>query len=30
MKKILIYSNGEKLVDGIIKLPFINDLKINS
>lgn len=27
MKKILIYSNGEKLGDGIIKLPFINDLK---
>lgn len=27
MKKILVFSNGEKLGDGIIKLPFIYDLK---
>ena len=27
MKKILIFSNGEKIGDGIIKLPFIYDLK---
>lgn len=29
MKKILIFSNGEKIGDGIIKLPFIFDLKKN-
>ena len=29
MKKILVFSNGEKLGDGIIKLPFIYDLKKN-
>ena len=27
MKKILVFSNGEKIGDGIIKLPFIYDLK---
>ena len=27
MKKILIFSQGEKLGDGIIKIPFIYDLK---
>ena len=29
MKKILIFSQGEKLGDGIIKIPFIYDLKKN-
>ena len=27
MKKILIFTQGEKLGDGIIKIPFIYDLK---
>ena len=27
MKKILIFTQGEKLGDGIIKTPFICDLK---
>ena len=29
MKKILIFSNGEKIGDGIIKLPFIRDIHHN-
>ncbi len=28
MKKILVFSNGEKIGDGIIKLPLLNELKI--
>ena len=26
-KKILVFSNGEKLGDGIIKLPFLHEIK---
>ena len=27
MKSILVFSNGEKIGDGIIKLPLLNELK---
>ena len=27
MKKILVFSNGEKIGDGIIKLPLLNEIK---
>ena len=27
MKKILVFSNGEKIGDGIIKIPLLNELK---